>query len=139
MSVKKKQTYSDLINKCYSSNIRYLSVDEERLFTKHAIKIVVETKQKRKMMYAKKEDEASVRNSVVTLNNLDQHNIRMCNPTPGIPGYSPVNKSQLYAENSTNIFDSRINESSEFNLQSSLRPVTLFLITLNIDNKQEKD
>ena len=58
MSIKKKQTYSDLINKCYSSNIRYLSVDEERMFTKHAIRIVIETKQKRKMMYAKKEDEA---------------------------------------------------------------------------------
>ena len=59
MSVKKKQTYSDLINKCYSSNIRYLSVDEERMFTKHAIKIVMETKQKRKQMYAKKEDEGN--------------------------------------------------------------------------------
>merc|ERR1712196_571152 len=32
--------------------------DEERMFTKHAIKIVIETKQKRKMMYAKKEDDA---------------------------------------------------------------------------------
>jgi hypothetical protein len=59
MSVKKKQTYSELINKCYSSNIRYLSVDEERMFTKHAIKIVIETKQKRKQMYAKKEDDNS--------------------------------------------------------------------------------
>jgi hypothetical protein len=59
MSVQKKQTYSELINKCYSSNIRYLSVDEERMFTKHAIKIVIETKQKRKQMYAKKEDDGS--------------------------------------------------------------------------------
>ena len=29
MSVNKKQTFSDLISKCYSSNIRYLSVEEE--------------------------------------------------------------------------------------------------------------
>jgi hypothetical protein len=59
MSVQKKQTYSELIHKCYSSNIRYLSVDEERMFTKHAIRIVIETKQKRKQMYAKKEDDGT--------------------------------------------------------------------------------
>ena len=70
MSIKKKQTYSDLINKCYSSNIRYLSVDEERMFTKHAIRIVIETKQKRKMMYAKKEDE-SLASGQQSMQNLD--------------------------------------------------------------------
>ena len=57
MSVSKKQTFSELIAKCYSSNIRYQSVEEEKLFTKHAIKIVIETKVKKKMMYANKPEE----------------------------------------------------------------------------------
>ena len=57
MSVNKKQTFSELISKCYSSNIRYLSVEEEQILTKHAIKIVIESKMKRKMMYAKKAEE----------------------------------------------------------------------------------
>jgi len=30
LSVNKQQTFSDLISKCYSSNIRYLSVEEEK-------------------------------------------------------------------------------------------------------------
>jgi hypothetical protein len=53
MSVDKRQTFSDLINKCYSSNIGYLSVEEERIFTKYAIEIVIESKLKKKMIYAR--------------------------------------------------------------------------------------
>lgn len=47
-------TFSKLINQCYSSNLRYLSVQEDKMLTNHAIKIVRETKAKRKAMIQKK-------------------------------------------------------------------------------------
>lgn len=60
LSINKKQTFSDLISKCYSTNIRYLSVKEERLFTIHAIKIVMDSKNRKKNMLAAKKEDASV-------------------------------------------------------------------------------
>lgn len=61
MSVDSIQTFSDLINKCYSSNIRYLSVEEEALFTKQAINIVIQAKlNKASVMSSKKEEEQTV-------------------------------------------------------------------------------
>jgi hypothetical protein len=60
MSVDKRQTFSDLINKCYSSNIGYLSVEEERIFTKYAIEIVIESKLKKKMIYARNQNETPI-------------------------------------------------------------------------------
>lgn len=73
MSVNKKQTFSELINKCYSSNIRYLSVEEENLFTKHAIKIVIEAKRKKKLALGKKDDDDERRKSVRNTITSKQH------------------------------------------------------------------
>ena len=50
-------SFSKLINQCYSSNLRYLSVQEDKLLTTHAIKIVRETKAKRKAMIFSKKTE----------------------------------------------------------------------------------
>lgn len=49
-------TFSKLINQCYSINQGYLSVQEDKMLTNHAIKIVRETKAKRKAMINKKTD-----------------------------------------------------------------------------------
>ena len=67
LSVNKKQTFSDLINKCYSSNIRYLSVEEEKQLTKHAIKIVIDSQNKKQAMLAAKklDDEIPAETSVL--------------------------------------------------------------------------
>lgn len=114
MSVKKKQTYSDLINKCYSSNIRYLSVDEERLFTKNAIRIVIETKQKRKQMYAKKEDDTNPGLQTTTSNRGIQINNSLARD-PIEPA-----KMGLMSDNSTRIVEnSAIDQSTLVN--SSVR------------------
>ena len=56
MSVDKRQSFSDLINKCYSSSTAYLSVEEERIFTKHAIEIVIESQSKKLAIYAKRNE-----------------------------------------------------------------------------------
>lgn len=58
MSVDKVQTFSDLINKCYSSNIRYLSVEEEGLFTRNAINIVIEAKKEKANIMLKREEDS---------------------------------------------------------------------------------
>jgi hypothetical protein len=63
LSVNKQQTFSELIAKCYSSNIRYLSVEEEKLITRHAIKIVMDSKNKKQAMLAAKNPEADFPNS----------------------------------------------------------------------------
>lgn len=63
LSVNKQQTFSELIAKCYSSNIRYLSVEEEKLITRHAIKIVMDSKNKKQAMLAAKKPENEYPNS----------------------------------------------------------------------------
>ena len=69
MSVDKRQTFSELINKCYSSNTAYLSVEEERIFTKYAIEIVIESKMKKKAIYARK-DETLITESDVAISTM---------------------------------------------------------------------
>lgn len=57
MSIHKQQTFSEFINKCYSSNIRYLSVEEENQYTKHAIRIVIDANKKKQLSLGKKEED----------------------------------------------------------------------------------
>jgi hypothetical protein len=85
MSVDKRQTFSDLINKCYSSNIGYLSVEEERIFTKYAIEIVIESKLKKKMIYARNPNETPI--AVPENNsNLSMHKSKSMALKPGSKG-----------------------------------------------------
>lgn len=51
-----KDNYSDQIMSCYSSATKYISVAAEEKYTKKALKIALEAKLKKKMMYAKKEE-----------------------------------------------------------------------------------
>ena len=48
--------YSEKIMQCYSSATSYISVVAERKFTERALKIALDAKLKKKMMYAKKEE-----------------------------------------------------------------------------------
>jgi hypothetical protein len=70
LSVNKQQTFSELIAKCYSSNIRYLSVEEEKLITRHAIKIVMDSKNKKQAMLAAKNPEVDYPNSEAQTPNM---------------------------------------------------------------------
>ena len=56
LSQDKKCNYSEQIIKSYSSATRYLSVLEENKYTKRALKIALEAKLKKKMIYGKKEE-----------------------------------------------------------------------------------
>ena len=48
--------YSNKILSCYSSPTSYISVSTEKQFTEKALKIALEAKLKKKMMYAKPEE-----------------------------------------------------------------------------------
>lgn len=56
MGGNKHCNYSEIILQCYSSATSYISVDTERKFTERALKIALDAKLKKKMMYAKKEE-----------------------------------------------------------------------------------
>ena len=56
LSQNKKCNYSKQIMKSYSSATRYISVLEENKYTKRALKIALEAKLKKKMIYGKKEE-----------------------------------------------------------------------------------
>ena len=73
LSVNKNSNYSDLISKCYSSNIGYLSVEEEMELTRHAINIVMVLKIKKLSMMANKKpddsDKTEIDQSLLLSNN----------------------------------------------------------------------
>ena len=56
LSQDKKCNYSEQIIKSYSSATKYISVLEENKYTKRALKIALEAKLKKKMIYGKKEE-----------------------------------------------------------------------------------
>lgn len=56
ISNNKNCNYSENIMQCYSSATSYISVVTERKFTERALKIALDAKLKKKMMYAKKEE-----------------------------------------------------------------------------------
>jgi len=67
LSQDKKCNYSEQIIKSYSSATRYLSVLEENKYTKRALKIALEAKLKKKMIYGKKEE---IEEEMNTLKNM---------------------------------------------------------------------
>ena len=56
MSDNEKCNYSEKIMQCYSSATAYINVVTERKFTERALRIALDAKLKKKMMYAKKEE-----------------------------------------------------------------------------------
>lgn len=67
LSQNKKCNYSAQIMKSYSSATRYISVLDENKYTKRALKIALEAKLKKKMIYGKKEE---INQEMNTLKNM---------------------------------------------------------------------
>lgn len=59
--------YSDLINQCYSSQLRYLSGEEDRLLTEYTINIVRITKEKKLAVFSKEPEEMESKLKVTPL------------------------------------------------------------------------
>jgi hypothetical protein len=56
MSINPEKNFSEVIGKCYSSATEYMKIEDEKEFYKDALKIAIEYKRKRKLMYAKTEE-----------------------------------------------------------------------------------
>lgn len=105
-------TFSKLINQCYSSNLRYLSVQEDKMLTNHAIKIVRETKAKRKAMIQKKTENLQsppsprrkeqltnrINNSIIMQNKISLpkiHSTKTLNPVLPSVGYMDLSDANV--------------------------------------------
>ena len=124
MSINKKQSFSEFINKCYSSNIRYLSVEEEDQYTKHAIKIVIEANRKKDLALGKKENEV-----IKTMRSTSGSNRQLRSVQSEIRPRGFLMQNQPGAKN---------NSISNTKSIRTLKPMAQNLTTLDIDNEKSQ-
>lgn len=99
--------YSTKMKQCFASATEYMSVQEEKQFTKQALKIAIEAKLKKQMVYQKRGNaESTIPN--VEASAFSVNNSVLSQRKPGReqkPKHSPKNGSDSYLQNSSHMYD----------------------------------
>lgn len=75
MSIDNNLQFSEVIGRCYASATHYMKIEEEKNLYKNALKIAIESKIRKKLMYAKKEPTTRLERSATFVQSYNESHV----------------------------------------------------------------